>query len=117
MYEELKQLQNITPEKEGSPEEVLQFLKDLNIVDIFLNVWTALRILLEIPVTVTSAERSFSELKFLKTLLRSTMVEERLSSLALLPVKNNVARELDFSQAIADSAVPRQGESRCNFDN
>jgi hypothetical protein len=39
-------------------------------------------ILLTIPVTVASAERSFSKLKLLNTYMRSTMKQERLNGLA-----------------------------------
>nr|CAI5858450.1 unnamed protein product [Callosobruchus analis] len=36
------------------------------------------------PVSVASCERSFSKLKLIKTYLRSTMGQERLSGLAIL---------------------------------
>jgi len=43
-----------------------------------------------IPVTNAEAERSFSALKRLKSYLRSTMGQERLSALALLAIHNTV---------------------------
>jgi len=58
-------------------------------------VWIALRILLTIPVTVASGERSFSKLKLIKTYVRSTMGDERLSSLAILSIENDIAENLD----------------------
>ena len=45
-----------------------------------------LRILAVIPATSCSAERSFSSLRRLKTYLRNTMTQERLSDLALLHI-------------------------------
>ena len=67
------------------PVDILKFLKRL---DCFPNATIAYRILLTIPVTVASAERSFSKLKLLKSYLRSTMTQERLSGLALIAIEN-----------------------------
>ena len=50
----------------------------------FPNIATLLKIGLTIPITSCSSERSFSELRLVKTYLRSTMAEERLSSLAII---------------------------------
>ncbi|GBP33986.1 hypothetical protein EVAR_24900_1 [Eumeta japonica] len=63
----LKDLQSAEPLK------VLQLIKKNDWLDIFPNVWTALHILLTIPVTVAKGERSFSKLKLTKTYLRSTV--------------------------------------------
>jgi len=58
-------------------------------------VWIALRILLTIPVTVASRKRSFSKLKLIKTYVRVTIGDERLSSLAILTIENDIAVNLD----------------------
>lgn len=50
-----------------------------------------LRILGTLPVSVASAERSFSCLKRLKTWLRSTMGQERLTGLALLYMNRDIS--------------------------
>jgi hAT family C-terminal dimerisation region len=55
---------------------------------------------LTIPVTVASAERSFSKLKLIKTYLRSTIFEERLNGLALISSENEIAEELDYNELI-----------------
>ena len=44
----------------------------------------ALRILLTFPVSVASAERSFSKQKLIKTFVRSTVVQEKLDSVATM---------------------------------
>ena len=73
---------------ENTPINVLNYLKRL---DSFPNAYIAYRILLTIPVTVASAKRSFSKLKLIKSYLRSTMSQERLSGLAILSIeKGNV---------------------------
>lgn len=43
-----------------------------------------------LPVSISSAERSFSTLRRLKTWLRSTMIEERLNGLALLHTHTDI---------------------------
>ncbi|XP_050876335.1 uncharacterized protein LOC127080045 [Lathyrus oleraceus] len=83
-FAELKLLREMLPEETIRPTDVLLFLKGL---DCFPNTIIAYRILLTIPVTVASAERSFSKLKLLKTYLRSTMSHERLNGLTLIAVE------------------------------
>ncbi|KAL4108274.1 hypothetical protein QTP88_018505 [Uroleucon formosanum] len=51
-------------------------------------------------VTSASAERSFSKLKLIKTYLRSTMTQIRLSGLAMLSIENEMASELNFDSII-----------------
>jgi hypothetical protein len=66
----------------------------------FPNISIALRIILTIPVTSASAERSFSKLKLIKTYLRNTMTQNKLSGLAMLSIENEMATELDFDSII-----------------
>ena len=53
-------------EEISTPIKVLSYIKTL---DSFPNVYIAYRILLTIPMTVATAERSFSKLKFLNNIL------------------------------------------------
>lgn len=79
---------------------------DMIIIDYFSlsssypDVCTACMMYLTLPVTVAKAERSFSKLKLIKNYLRSTMAQERLSSLALISIENDVAQQLDFEEII-----------------
>jgi len=57
-------------------------------------------LLLTLPVTVATCERSFSKLKFVKNYLRSTMSEERLTDLAMLSIENERAKKLDTSKVV-----------------
>ena len=66
---------------ELKPLELLTFITDYKLLEIFLNVCVSLRILLTIPDTVASAEKSFSQLKLIKNCL-STMSQTRLVDLA-----------------------------------
>ncbi|ESO05544.1 hypothetical protein HELRODRAFT_77462, partial [Helobdella robusta] len=62
------------------------------------------RIFCTLPVTVSEAERSFSLLSRVKNFLRSTMSEERLTSLGMLPLENDLARSLNFDDVVDDFA-------------
>ncbi|XP_070167767.1 uncharacterized protein [Polyergus mexicanus] len=65
----------------------------------------SIRNLLNNSVTVASEERSFSKLKLIKTYLRSTMLENRLSvDLAILFIENDFAKSLNFTEIIQQFA-------------
>jgi len=53
---------------------------------------------------VATAERSFSKLKLIKTYLRNTMQDDRLSGLVALSIENAESRKLDVSKIIDDFA-------------
>jgi hypothetical protein len=74
-FSELKVLQVTLPDSLMSAPEILQFVID---ADCYPNVSIVYRILLTVPVTVASAERSFSKLKLLKNYLRSTMSQRKI---------------------------------------
>ena len=76
----------------------------INRLESFPNACIAFRILLTIPVTVASTERSFSKLKLIKSYLRSTMSQERLSGLAILSIENEMLAELECKNLISNFA-------------
>ena len=53
-----------------------------------------------LPVTVASAERSFSKLNVIKNFMRSTMTQDRLNDLAVLSIESKVTRKIDFTNII-----------------
>lgn len=61
----------------------------------FPNIHILLKILCTLPISVATAERSFSCLRRLKPYLRNTMGEERLSALAVLNVHDDINIESD----------------------
>ena len=67
---ELSVLQFTLPDTPITAMEIFEFVTK---ADCYLNASIAYRILFTMPVTVASAERSFSKLKLLKNYLRSTM--------------------------------------------
>ena len=99
LYVELKFLQDFIPKENMGPVEILKFLKRH---DCFPNASIAYRVLLTIPVTVASAERSFSKLKLLKSYLRSTMTQQRLNDLATIALESEVPEKIDYEHIIED---------------
>ena len=64
------------------------------------------------PVTVASAERSFSKLKLLKSYLGSSMSQERLNDLAILCIEKNMLENIDVDTIINDFAF-RNAKRQC----
>ena len=100
---ELKNLPDL-PSKTITQLELLVFIHEKDLTEIYPNLWTALRISITLPVTVATAERSFSKLKLIKTYLRSTMSQERLSGLAVLSINHQLAEQISFDDIIDDFA-------------
>ena len=59
-----------------------------------------LNIVQTIAVTASSCERTFSSLKRIKTYLRSTMGDERLSNLAVLSIERDLFSEIQMSDVL-----------------
>lgn len=86
---------------------LLSLIHSQHLTRIYPNLWTALRIALTLPVTVASAERSFSKLKLIKTFLRSTMAQERLSGLAVLSINHEICETVSYDEVIDDFAAKK----------
>ena len=104
LYDELKTLANILPQNTVSPIDVLRYVVSNGLPELLPNLTVALRILLTVPVTVASGERSFSRLKLIKTFLRLTMSQDRLVGLAILSIENDVVQTLDFADLLSQFA-------------
>jgi len=72
-------------------------IKTSNLENLFHNLTLALKIFITIPATVTSAERFFSVLKRVKNVLRATMRQDKLSSLEVLAVEKELAKNTNLS--------------------
>ncbi|KAJ8947987.1 hypothetical protein NQ314_008503, partial [Rhamnusium bicolor] len=79
-----------------NPRTLLNWLKEKELQDIYPNVEILLRIFNTLPISNTSAERSFSVLKRIKNLYRTSMIQERVSVLALLCIEGEFTRRISF---------------------
>lgn len=101
----LASFQSATPELENEIRkwgvlELLQFIVKWCSVESFTNITILLRIFLTVAVSVATCERSFSKLKLIKSYLRSTMAQTRLSDLAILSIENGLSSKIDFEDII-----------------
>ncbi|PNF22001.1 hypothetical protein B7P43_G17660 [Cryptotermes secundus] len=69
--------------------ELLKFILENNIDDVFSEITKLIKLLLTVPMTTSEAERCFSTLKRITTFLRSAMNSERLNALAVLSMEKN----------------------------
>lgn len=76
------------------PETVLEVL-DVCDSDILPTIRSLLHVLATLPVSIASAERSFSTLRRTKTWIRSRMAEDRLNGLCLLHIHKDVPVDID----------------------
>jgi len=98
------------------PMKVKNSLEALDVCneEAFPNVYKLLNIMAALPVSTSTAERSFSSLNRLKTYLRSTMSEDRLNGLALLNIHRVVRIE---AEDVVDDffRVPRRISIKSSF--
>lgn len=84
--------------------EVLKFMISRDMVSSYPNLYTLYKIFYTFPVSSATAERSFSRVKLLKSHLRSTMTEDRLSNLTILSIESSIAHAINFNKVISTFA-------------
>ena len=114
LFSELKVLKEVLQINENSPINVLNYIKML---ESFPNACVVFRILLTILVTVASAERNFSKLKLIKSYLRSTISQERLSGLAMLSIEKEMLVEFECKNLISNFASQKARKINFNLKN
>lgn len=105
IYEELKSFRHLITDKNiNSILDILKYIVVNKLDVVYPNICIAIRILLTLPVTVASNERSFSKLKLIKNYLRSTMSEERLIGLAMMSIEKDISNDIDYDKIIDEFA-------------
>lgn len=77
-----------------TPLSMLLFLKETGLDESYSEVLKLCQLVLTIPATSASVERSFSTLKRIKTFVRNSTGEERLSNLAVLSIEKECIKDL-----------------------
>ncbi|KAL4097421.1 hypothetical protein QTP88_022204 [Uroleucon formosanum] len=90
----------LIPQKIKSIKELTLNIIKNNLCITFFDVLSACIIYLTLPVTVASAERSFSKLKLIKNYLRNNMGQDRLSNIAVLNIEKDVAAKIKLDHVI-----------------
>ena len=73
---------------------MLEFIAEWDFVESLPTLSISLRMFLTICVSVASCERGFSKLNFIKNYLRSTMLQSRVSNLAISSIENELAKKM-----------------------
>ena len=113
LFQELRHLKTLLSKDVTKSIDILNTIKSYWEEGGFQTVWFAYHILLTIPVTVASAEMSFSKLKLIKTSFRTTMSQERLSGLAMISIENKYLDKLNYDDLIEEFAL--KNARRSNF--
>ena len=106
---EVQQIQRMIQRKEADFDKENKLLAFAVFIkqycDAYYEVSRLIRIACTLPVTSAQAERSFSCLKLIKTHLRTTMLDSRLSNLSLLSLHSGRVNALDLDQVVDMFAV------------
>ena len=114
---QLAMLPDLCPAATTVPEAIEQLRsKSLEVRTLFDQVQLLMELLLVVPASSATAERSFSALRRLKTYLRATMSQERLNHVALLHVHQNRVDCLDI-KAIHKAFVSANDYRRSVFSD
>ena len=84
--------------------QMYRILAKNEIHEVFPNVKIALRLYLTLMVSNCSGERSFSVLKRIKNVHRSTMTDQKLNNLSIMSIEADVLLKIDFHVIIKEFA-------------
>jgi hypothetical protein len=104
LQSELPMFHRHAKERLTSLTQVATHARALNkeVRDLFPSVMALIRLLLLCPASSAEAERSFSSLRRLKTWLRSTMTQERLNSVAVCHIHQDLLDRIDMDAIMRD---------------
>lgn len=100
----------------NSVQKVAEILSQLNpqTLDLFKETRKFVELCICLPVSAASAERSFSALRRLKTWLRSSMTQKRLTHIALMHVHQNILDTVDVKE-LMKQFIEKTPERKATF--
>ena len=93
------------PDKHVNPHQLLKYIVYNQLSTCLPELTKLLELILTIPVTTASSERSMSTLKRIKTYLRSTMTNARLSNLAVISIEKFFIKSNFSNQIFLDKVI------------
>ncbi|KAK9753079.1 hAT family C-terminal dimerization region [Popillia japonica] len=91
---------------------LLLFIMENNLSETFIETSKILKIIVTTPMTTAEAERTFSTLKYIKTFLRNTMLDDRLNALAMMSINRNLVHEINnFDDKVMEKFISMKDRS------
>ena len=81
-------------------QEIFLIIPAKKLLEIYPNLFIALREVMTCPISAASAERSFSKLKLIKIFHRSATMDDRLTSMASISTESPCVRSLNYNDII-----------------
>ena len=92
----------------GCLQDIVKLIKtDQAISETLTELHKFVRLLLTVPISTCTPERSFSALRYLKTYLRTKMSQERLNHCAIMHKHRDIVTEAVDIESIANDFIPR----------
>ncbi len=100
--------------REVSIREVGRVLRELSTAEkgALSCIWRVMQLVMVMPATNATSERSFSALRRIKTYLRTNMTQQRLNHLMMLHVHKTSTDSLDLMQVAREFVAGREGRLR-----
>ena len=82
------------------PTDILDVISLLQPPGGFPDLLKVLQLAVTVPVANVASERSFSSMRKIRTYVRSTMKEQRLSTIALMNIESQLAKDIDIDSVV-----------------
>jgi len=86
----------------NSIQALASFILENDFTTSYSDILGACIIYLTLPVTVATVERSFSKLKIIKSYLRNSIGQERLSNISILNIEQRRTKEIDMDKILTN---------------